>query len=601
MSPERTDPGEYHRKHPDSTTGTNAGLHGAYATVPEVHDSHENIRTIEVPPFDEPSDPQIDNLNDYSSSDSTTNEYEVYTTEPVTDAQMESSSVDAQPSQNVHSSENGVAGDYVDALQEGSVSESDEIDGALSGDIPPAGDDPAWSHAVESEGSVVHTGNIGVSDPEIVIHESTQVLHESTVVPEVAQSRVVSTNAPQGAESIFSSVTPDGITSTETTTADPSSITTTITSASATTATTSQTTSATTTTATTATTTAPTTTTSSTGTTSPTPGKTIVAETTGTSTQRTTTTIPVSMTDAASPQTSIHAESIDANTVPIRKTDDAAVHADSFDANPVFSLGIRQPSFEDLQSRPVVFLSTAIIGLLVLWILSRLRIGRSRSTSTARCCCAKLVNNRKPTTSNLSGETSSAALDPSAVQAIRHQIYMIHTEVVKLKSEREAVDNELIETSTQILQSLGDQIHRVGSPGTDVPLSSSQVLRDLTYDDLQNTQRVLPVVAEQEVHVPQTVRVQPVNVDHPVVPANSVQPAPIEPGVRIPVPKSIPPSTAGAVPKETNPAVAAPAPKMSAIAAARMKRETEVPPAKPGGAAPALNPFGQPAKGPFGR
>ena len=264
-----------------------------------------------------------------------------------------------------------------------------------------------------------------------------------------------------------------------------------------------------------------------------------------------------------------------------------------------FSFGIRQPSMEEIQSRPVVVLTTSIVGLLLLWLLSRFKVGRSRSNHTVRCCCAKLVSNRKPTASNLSSEASSASVDPAAVQAIRHQIYMIHAEVVKLKSEREAVDNELIETSTQILQSLGDQIHRVGSPGTDAPLSSSQVLRDLTYDDLQHTQRVLPVVVEQEMHVPQTVRVQ--SVDPPIGPSKPVHAAPVEPSVHVPIPssvsKSIPPSTGSGM--ETNPAGAVP--KMSAIAAARMKRETETPTAKAGGPGPASNPFGQPAKAPFGR
>ena len=178
-------------------------------------------------------------------------------------------------------------------------------------------------------------------------------------------------------------------------------------------------------------------------------------------------------------------------------------------------------------------------------------------------------------------------LDPNAVQAIRHQIHMIHTELVRLKNERDAVDNELIETSTQILQSLGDQINRVGSPDVDdAPVSSSQVIRDLTYDDMQNTQRVLPPVSEQ-----------PPPVVHKPIPQTAVEhvassKSPVE-APKAPVLAAKPSAPASAVPK------------MSAIAAARMKREAESVTESAAKAQPTAvgNPFGapQPAKGPFGR
>jgi len=537
MSPERVTQHHDSQAGPERQAGGSGGIPGAYATVPEFRDPDSPLRTIEVPPLDSPNELSEDVGVQHSSGDGV-------------------SSVIHDTNANV---------------------QSDEIDILLSAEPVDVHVENVAHDSTHSQVSIDQSVELS-TESDGTLHESTQILHESAGVSD----RATQEHEVEGSPSTTSATT-----ATTTTTTPPTTTTATTTPPTTTTATTTPPTTTTTTATTTTTGTTSVSTTVTTTTPSTTPVVTMESSTISTSTTVPTTspattsitTTPIPTTATATIQAAPEPTTL---FPPIPASSDhlfddvhvSAVYEEDAPAMP-FLFDIRQPSMDELQSRPVVILSTSILGLFVLWLLSRFRAVRSRSSYGPRCCCSKLVSSRKPTTSSGTAAAAAAAIDPNTVQALRHQIYMIHTELVKLKSEREAVDNELIETSTQILQSLGDQIHRTTTPGADEPISSSQVLRDLTSDDLQNTQRVLPPVVEQPVPIPQTVRVQP---------------APSQP----PVVQSVPPPQAPQVP-----AAPVAAPKMSAIAAARMKREAET--AAPQAKIPPSNPFGQQAKGPFGR
>jgi len=217
------------------------------------------------------------------------------------------------------------------------------------------------------------------------------------------------------------------------------------------------------------------------------------------------------------------------------------------------------------------------MGMIIMVFLVYKRGGRSAGTG-AKCCCAKLVNNRKPTSiGSLDNNTggSSSGSDPQLIHAIRSQLRSVHEELVRLKQERDIVDSELIETSTQILQSIGEQI-RYGSPPPDEgTLTSSQLIRELE----DTPARVM--VPKPSAPVTRPVPTQP------VTQAPAVHQASAPAGPR-PVPHGVPVEHA---PTGAGKAV----PKMSSIAAARMKREYEMPTQAP---VPS-GPFGAP-KGPFG-
>jgi hypothetical protein len=255
---------------------------------------------------------------------------------------------------------------------------------------------------------------------------------------------------------------------------------------------------------------------------------------------------------------------------------------------------------------------SALVGMILILVVFKRRSYGSNSGSQ-KCCCAKLVNNKRPSAISVIEPKSSGQPDLHMIHAIRHQLHSIHEELVRLKHERDAVDSELIETSTHILQSIGEQI-RYGTPTESVggTMTSSQLLREL-----EDTPAASVGVGKRQISANSVASngtsngVQAKPAAGPVLPPSAQnnisleQPGPAN--VNLPRPSMISSNvhsqpTAPGIPKASpNPGPEVAAPKMSAIAAARMKREQETNVAhQPTQVSrPPANPFAKP-KGPFG-
>jgi hypothetical protein len=78
------------------------------------------------------------------------------------------------------------------------------------------------------------------------------------------------------------------------------------------------------------------------------------------------------------------------------------------------------------------------------------------------CCISKFVQQRKSTSGPISippnmsgGSASSGGVSDSVMNELRQLLSQIHGELQQMRQEREVVEQELIETSTQILQAIG--------------------------------------------------------------------------------------------------------------------------------------------------
>jgi hypothetical protein len=283
----------------------------------------------------------------------------------------------------------------------------------------------------------------------------------------------------------------------------------------------------------------------------------------------------------------------------------------------------------------LILISSFITLLLSVFFLSTLP--RSGRVVSEPCCVTKLMQKRKA--AKLPGEQipSSIAGSPASpnleafIRDVQQQLVSIRNEIQSLKSEREIVDHELIETSTQILQTIGAtfgpvleendtelELPKIVKPIPNRPNVERPVI-ELTPAKHQSPLINPSIQHDSPVTQKSTSLVKPLILPNPeprapqskapVVPAASQPKAPSQvnaaptqqPKPVVPVPNSAPASIKPEpAPAQVNPAPKV-APKMSAIAAARLKREQELseskaPPAQPG----ATNPFGKPKPGPFG-
>ena len=273
---------------------------------------------------------------------------------------------------------------------------------------------------------------------------------------------------------------------------------------------------------------------------------------------------------------------------------------------------------------------SSIATLLVVLTFSILT---SRSGPVAETCCVtKLMQARKA--SKLPGVQSipssigsSDASNPNLeafIRDVQQQLGSIRNEIQILKHEREIVDHELIETSTQILQTIGATFNALTEENEEVSeLELPKIIKPVP--SRPTVQRpVIELTPAKPQHAPQPdspvlVPSQPKISAKPVIPSPNMQPVPksqpqskappSQPPVSAVSPRSVPaPASVTNSPivkpqaPPNNPQVPQKAaPKMSAIAAARLKREQELAESK-GPTAPvaASNPFAKPKSGPFG-
>ena len=349
------------------------------------------------------------------------------------------------------------------------------------------------------------------------------------------------------------------------------------------------------------------------------------------------------------------------------------------------------PSMAEFSEYPINMVSSAIIGLAVLLLFSARR-GRRARVHSGKCCCTQLLQQRRSTKlPDSSGESApghhqQSGIVSHAIQDVRQQLYRIQHDLDQLRQERDVIDHELIDSSTRILLSIGEQMRQqTPPPQIDSELrhgavSAGEMLRELqTFNEspsimssdrkasqvhqldsslpsLSATQQsmAVPVMAPLSpqppaVHVPSPHRGhQPAPHHVQQAPNHSERTSPRSP------PHAAPrgPSPTGPLPpvahpvsqhphthashahpahhghvahpnaaQQTGPGLQSPAqpkpqsqvhsprspvngpakaaPKMSALAAARLKREqADGAPAAP---PPAVgNPFGKPKSGPFG-
>ena len=336
---------------------------------------------------------------------------------------------------------------------------------------------------------------------------------------------------------------------------------------------------------------------------------------------------------------------------------------------------LAQPE-KDVELVLITIGSTIVIMWLVGLVGSTL-FGSGNSRSAPACCVTRFFEQRRakragivqiPSGTGGSEQTSDNSAVLGFLQELYGQLGAIQKEISILKYERELMDAELIETSTQILQTLGASF--IGAMPGDESLISRDGSIGTTPDSSTRRKIELPTPL---MHKPQVVRPEPVHpqprspkaASHVVLPpkspraASMPQGAPSAPGVKAPQPRSpisapvahtaqaaptvvVPPK---AFPKSDSSPVNAPVhvhpkpvpqqppshspkthtsvpppaqpkaePKLSALAAARLKREAELNAAKaPTNAAvpqptiAATNPFaakakqGAPPSGPFQR
>lgn len=303
----------------------------------------------------------------------------------------------------------------------------------------------------------------------------------------------------------------------------------------------------------------------------------------------------------------------------------------------------------------LIVLSTlwTVAAMLVVSLLSKILFPSKPPRS--ECCVGKFIEDRKavggtssPIQPNVSG---GSGVPDGFLRDIQHQLTLIQNEIQQLKQEREVVDQELIETSTQILQALGTSMIGIDGEGENYDLidESPPVIKPVPNrplaekptliltpnkpipepEEVRTMPATQPVLAEQSARqtvVPQ--RVHPESVAKPKVSIPIVQPAmegkiaPVVPVVAAKPPSVASSSPASRVEPKHAPVAAAPPassapqnaapppsqtgpPKLSALAMARLKREQEQAEHKssqlpaPQSAAGMSNPFSKAKPGPF--
>lgn len=283
-------------------------------------------------------------------------------------------------------------------------------------------------------------------------------------------------------------------------------------------------------------------------------------------------------------------------------------------------------------ARPHADNQTILWASLVLSILVSFALLNRSSPEPEHCCVTKLMQNRKASKiiadggipSSFDGGGGPTNLD-AFIRDVQDQLASIRNEIQILKHEREIVDNELIETSTQILQSIGATFGSLEEEETELELpkivkpipNRPNVARPVI--DLTPAKQKSPVLAMQPDSP--VINQMPISTNKALVstsPVSQVPQAFAKPALVPSAPQSkaaparMPETSPVAQPKQpartlpeppnlTEPPLKA-APKMSAIAAARLKREQDLAEAKASPPAPvgATNPFGKPKSGPFG-
>lgn len=328
----------------------------------------------------------------------------------------------------------------------------------------------------------------------------------------------------------------------------------------------------------------------------------------------------------------------------------------------------------------LITVGSTIVIMWLVGLVGNTLFGSGNSRSAPACCVTRFCEQRRakragivqiPAGTGGSEQTSDNSAVLGFLQELYGQLGAIQKEISILKHERELMDAELIETSTQILQTLGASF--IGAMPGDESLISRDGSIGTTPDSSTRRKIELPTPL---MHKPQVVRPEPVHpqprspkaASHVVLPqpqpkspraASMSQVAPSAPAVKAPQPRSpisapvahtsqaaptvvVPPK---AFPKSDSSPVNAPVlvhpkpipqqppshspkahasspppgqpkvePKLSALAAARLKREAELNAAKAPTNAPvpqqtvaATNPFaakakqGAPPSGPFQR
>lgn len=301
----------------------------------------------------------------------------------------------------------------------------------------------------------------------------------------------------------------------------------------------------------------------------------------------------------------------------------------------------------------VCTLVTVLFGSLFLRIVFPSKVARPE------CCVTKYMQQRKGGSVSIPSSMNGTASHMSDLKEIQHQLCIIHSEIQKLKHEREVIDHELIETSTQILQAIGNTFVSMEEMEDDVIDNPPPIVKPVPSRPLAEKPTVIltpakaakeeqsmptqPVLVEQPKQVPvgkqppavlPATKTQPVvEVKAPVVvakpasvqgssplgadaPLRKVVPKPASVQASSPVgmqpkqaPVAAPPPVESRTPSEPSAAEIPPSqsvaqgpPKLSALAMARLKREQEQADAKttqPQQANPS-NPFAKAKPGPFG-
>lgn len=337
---------------------------------------------------------------------------------------------------------------------------------------------------------------------------------------------------------------------------------------------------------------------------------------------------------------------------------------------PAILLITEQVGGENERDVELVFASI-LMTVVVLWIVRffvfGIVFGSTKSRSASVCCVTKFFEIRRvkragivsiPAGQNSGGDGSG---DNTAVAGFMHEMYnqlsAIQKEISILKHERELMDAELIETSTQILQTLGASfigampgdeslISRDGSIGTtpdsmtrrkiELPtpiMVKPQIARsEPVHAQPKSPKAAVPVIRPEPIHVQppksptaatQVIRPEPkhalprspkaaivassIPVNLPkAFPKSDTSPVnaqskdvPPPTAINAPVVKAAPPTMAST----PNPSAPKAEPKMSALAMARLKREAEMNAAKsspvatvPQPTTAATNPFAAKAK-----
>ena len=190
---------------------------------------------------------------------------------------------------------------------------------------------------------------------------------------------------------------------------------------------------------------------------------------------------------------------------------------------------------------------TALVTVLTLLLVQTIVSPRSSKQPQEDLCCAtKFAQQRKaqtvgPSIPASSGggacQSHSQSVD-HMMHEIQHQLIAIHREILALKQEREVIDNELIETSTQILQTIGAQLNSVEEYEQEALVEPHVVMKPVPSriqvpQKLDSPRTVVlrsPVVQPAPASQPQIRQPQAPQVA-PVKPVS----APIQPPVQVPV------------------------------------------------------------------